>query len=924
VPILYHRKSPGNLIFSACNAEFAMLDLELMKKPLWNFTDNQGTFVSQSAASINTLYFPLCNERPFMSSVTPHLRGDIKTGFNSFLLEPASRSRLANSKSSRNFWAYINPKKVWSLSGVSKDTAALKNDVFRLEAGLLWQTISRQNKKIGLKSEITSFVPSGNDPVEIMFVKITNISAKKIRFIPTAAIPLYARSAANLHDHRHVTSLLNRIKADKYGIVVTPTLLFDESGHKKNDISYFVLGTEGKSLPPEYIFPTQEEFRGENSDLEAPEAVFKNLLPDKKLNPQGKEPMAGLRFKAKLLKPKQSCTYIIIMGISDEENKIFPIFKKFNSQAKVIAALARTKTYWQQKSCDNAIVTSDPEFNNWFHWVNTQPALRKIFGCSFLPDFDYGKGGRGWRDLWQDCLSLILNNPKEVRPLLINNFRGVRIDGSNATIIGTHPGEFIADRNNIPRVWMDHGIWPLLTTLLYVHQTSDLKILLEETTYFRDCQLCRGREKDLSWSGARGNQLKTRSGKIYRGTILEHLLIENIVQFFNVGPHNHIRLEGADWNDGLDMAQRFGESVAFSALYAQNLNSICEILERLGSRQISLLKEIAILIDPTGAKPLSYSNVKQKVKTLDKYFQAVKSGVSGEKISVPAKKLINDLKKKADWITGHIRKDEWVREGFFNGYYDNNKRRVEGRINGLLRMTLTGQVFPVMSGVATDEQVKILFNSARKYLKDKRFAGFHLNTDFRKEQPALGRAFSFVYGEKENGAFFNHMAVMFAYALYKRGFAAQGHEVLNSIYRMAIDSGESKIYPGLPEYFNAEGKGMYSYLTGSASWFILTLLTQAFGLRGEYGDLMIEPKLARQQFNTKGIACLKTNFAGKVIETTFVNRLRKNYGEYSISQIRLNGKTLAQDLRQPRYTLPRKALLRLANRPINFMEVTLG
>ena len=900
-----------------------MLNLKPMKKPLWNFTDNKGTFVSDNAASINTLYFPLCNERPFMSSITPQLRGDIKTGLSSFLLEPASRLSLSNSKSSRNFWVYMNPQKIWSASGVSKDTPALRNDEFRLEAGLLWQTVSRKNKKIGLKAEITSFVPSDGDPVEIMFVKITNISAKKIRFIPTAAIPLYARSAANLHDHRHVTSLLNRVKTNKYGVIVTPTLLFDESGHKKNITSYFVLGAEGKSLSPAYIFPTQEEFRGENSDMEAPEAVFKNLLPDKRLSPQGKEPMAGLRFKAKSLKPGQSSVYIIIMGISEKENKILPIFKKFNSKVKVIAALDRTKKYWQQKSYNNSIGISDPGFNNWFHWVNTQPALRKIFGCSFLPDFDYGKGGRGWRDLWQDCLSLILNNPKEVRPLLINNFRGVRIDGSNATIIGNRPGEFIADRNNISRVWMDHGVWPLITTLLYIHQTSDLNILLEETTYFRDCQLCRGREKDFSWSAADGNRLKTRSGKIYRGTILEHLLIENIVQFFNVGPHNHIRLEGADWNDGLDMAQRFGESVAFSAMYAQNLNSLCEILERLGSKQVALLKEIAILIDTTATKPLFYSEIKQKLKTLDKYFQAVKSGVSGKKITVPTKKLISDLKKKADWITTHIRKDEWIKEGFFNGYYDNHKRRVEGRISGLLRMTLTGQVFPVMSGVATDEQTKILFKSAEKYLKDKRFAGFHLNTDFREEQPALGRAFSFVYGEKENGAFFNHMAVMFAYALYKRGFATQGYEVLDSIYRMAIDSGMSKIYPGLPEYFNAEGKGMYSYLTGSASWFILTMLTQAFGLRGEYGNLLIEPKLTLAQFDARGIARLKTNFAAKLIETTFVNRLRKDYGGYSIGMIRLNGKTLKTSLKQPRYTIPRKDFIRLANRPINSLEVTL-
>lgn len=40
--------------------------------------------------------------------------------------------------------------------------------------------------------------------------------------------------------------------------------------------------------------------------------------------------------------------------------------------------------------------------------------------------------------------------------------------------------------------------------------------------------------------------------------------------------------------------------------------------------------------------------------------------------------------------------------------------------------------------------------------------------------------FGFAYGEKENGAVFSHMAVMFANALYKRGFVKEGHRALNA------------------------------------------------------------------------------------------------------------------------------------------------
>lgn len=131
--------------------------------------------------------------------------------------------------------------------------------------------------------------------------------------------------------------------------------------------------------------------------------------------------------------------------------------------------------------------------------------LRRIYGCSFLPHHDYGKGGRGWRDLWQDCLALLIMEPKQVRQMLIDNFGGVRFDGTNATIIGSKQGEFIADRNNIVRVWMDHGAWPYLTTSLYMQQTGDIEFLNEENTYFKDAQIGRGEHRDNLWSDGEGN-----------------------------------------------------------------------------------------------------------------------------------------------------------------------------------------------------------------------------------------------------------------------------------------------------------------------------------------------------------------------------------------------------------------------------------
>ena len=909
---------------------------------LWNFTDNLGSFESILANKIKSLYLPLGNEN-IMSAITPDLHGDIKSGQDSFLLTPVSRIDLQNLRSSRNFWIYINGHKIWSATGVSKDIKQINQDRFALEAGMLWQKVTRQNKSIGLAAEVLSFVPITGQPVEILQVKLTNISYRNISFIPTAAIPMYARGANNLRDHRHVSSLLQRIKRHKYGVISCPTLAFDEIRHRPNKDNYFVLGWDANFIPPERIYPTQEIFCGDAGDLEWPEAIFKNI-PEQLNNIQGKEAMGGLSFRQVTLKPQQSRTYEVIMGITQNSSDIAKIIAQFNHPGKVASALRKTKNFWSKISQGINIATGNQDFDNWLRWVNIQPTLRKIFGCSFLPDFDYGKGGRGWRDLWQDCLGLILNDPGQVRALLINNFYGVKIDGSNATIIlkstqgPTQPlragAGFIADRNNISRVWMDHGIWPLLTLDLYIHETGDLSVLFEQAAYFRNHEIKRAQEIDCRWIPILGNQLRTKSGKIYMGSILEHLLVQHLVQFFNVGSHNHIRLEGADWNDGLDMAKENGESVAFSAMYAQNLATLSGLLLKAGRKRLAVAVEIQILLSK-----ISYENISSKRELLEKYFSKTSTFISGRKVSLDVVELAKDLQAKSDWMKQHIRNKEWLKVGFFNGYYDNRKHRLEGKMGDRMFMTLAGQTFPIMAGLAHDWQVRKVLQNVNKYLVSKQIGGIHLNTDFscralrtsrgsllkagEKKLYDLGRAFSFSYGDKENGAIFSHMVVMFSYALYKQGYVQAGWLALNSLYKMAADTKMSKIYPCLPEYFNLQGQGMYTYLTGSASWFMLTMLTQVFGVKGQDGDLMVEPKLSADNFQQSSSISVERIFAGRRIKIKFFNPARLDFGKYQITKVLLNSENLPID--KSRYLIiTREVILGLSSRKLNVMEIHLG
>jgi cellobiose phosphorylase len=167
------------------------------------------------------------------------------------------------------------------------------------------------------------------------------------------------------------------------------------------------------------------------------------------------------------------------------------------------------------------------------------------------------------------------------------------------------------------------------------------------------------------------------------------------------------------------------------------------------------------------------------------------------------------------------------------------------------------------------------------------------------------------------------MVVMFAYALYKQGYAVEGWKALNSLYSLAANTVSSKIYPCLPEYFDLEGRGMYSYLTGSASWFMLTFFTQAFGVRGQNGDLLIEPKLSREQFKSNDKLSITRSFAGRRLKITFFNPKRLQAGNYRIKRFILNTQRLPIEEGR-RLLVTREVILGLPKNKLNTIQVHLG
>ena len=884
-------------------------------------------FTMQDPELTGGLYFPLANEAGVKSSITPDLGGDCKLSQNIFLLPPVSGENLHNDKSSRNVWVRIDGKP-WSATGRSSAQQATlfsdEREETKMTAGFLWQELCRTSKVHGISAKIESFVPCDDVTLELHRITIQNSGDSPKDVQPVVALPLYARSADNLRDHRHVTSLLHRIETTENGVVVEPTLTFDERGHQKNHLAYGVFAASNLGDPIGF-FPTVQEWIGEGGNLENPQALYQPELTGRpaKSHVDGYEALGGILFPQRTLMPGECWQVIAVLGVGKGKAALSEMAKPYLEDRAFSHSLATTKAYWKER-VNVRLETADNQFDRWMRWVGIQPMLRRIYGCSFLPHHDYGKGGRGWRDLWQDCLALLLMNPDGVREMLINNFGGVRMDGTNATIIGALPGEFIADRNNIARVWMDHGVWPLLTTDLYIQQTGDSGVLLQKTSYFRDRHICRCAQNDEAWTPQAKNRQTTAGGDVYHGTLLEHLLIQALTSFYDVGEHNHIRLCGADWNDALDLADERGESVAFTTMYAYNLQRLGELLEHLGEEgmgEVSLAGILSILLESSA---MVSGAVSEKRQILKRYLAACNESFGGDQKVFSTQALAEKLFEMAEWMRGHIRESEWITDhaghSWYNSYYDNSGRRVEGDHPLGTRMMLTGQVFSLFSGTATDEQLPKVIDAVDHYLYDPTVGGYRLNTNFHEVKMDLGRMFGFAYGHKENGAVFSHMAVMYQNALYRRGAARAGHKVLRALFSHCNDFSRARIFPGVPEYIDQGGRGMYPYLTGAASWLLYTMVTEVFGVRGRWGDLTFVPQLLREEFDEAGHAAIELCFAGRALRIEYHNPQKLDAGEYVVRKLCLNQ---AENGEGQTY-LTRKQLLALDENQKHTILITLG
>jgi cellobiose phosphorylase len=117
---------------------------------------------------------------------------------------------------------------------------------------------------------------------------------------------------------------------------------------------------------------------------------------------------------------------------------------------------------------------------------------------------------------------------------------------------------------------------------------------------------------------------------------------------------------------------------------------------------------------------------------------------------------------------------------------------------------------------------------------------------------------------------------------------------------------------------------VHPYLTNSAGWLLVTLLTEVYGIKGYFGDLAVEPKLCMEQFDKNGEASAATVFAGRKLKIIYKNKANLEYGSYKVESVRIDGKEFEYSVKDGLIIIPREAILWLDGSSTHKIEIELG
>ncbi|MFT3740144.1 MAG: glycosyl transferase [Breznakibacter sp.] len=660
-------------------------------------------------------------------------------------------------------------------------------DNYECRHGMNYTVIA--GEKNGVTARVLCFVPL-KTWAEVQKVTLSNHGreTKKLKLFSFAEWALW-NAATDMENFQRNFST-GEVEID--GSVIYHKTEYKE---RRNHYAYYSVNT-----PIDGYDTDRETFFGLYNGFDEPQTVLEGK--PRMSEAHGWSPIASHYLEVEL-KPGESRDFVFVLGYVENNDddkweskntinktKARATIAKFDTPAKVDAALAELKAYWHKLLGIFTIESGDEKLDRMVNiWNQYQCMITFCFSRS-ASFFESGIGrGMGFRDSNQDLIGFVHQIPARARERIIDIASTQFPDGGCY-----HQYQPLTKRgnNDIGGGFNDDPMWLILGTTSYIKETGDFSILDESVPFDNDTSLAR--------------------------PLFDHLTVSFDHVVNNLGPHGLPLIGRADWNDCLNL-NCFSNDPNESFQTTENKTE--------GSKAESVM--IAGLFVVYGRDYVELCH---------------KLGKTGE--AARAQKHVDDM-------VGAVKKHGWDGEWFLRAY-DYYGRKIGSNDNEEGKIFIESNGWCTMAGIGAEEGLVAKALDSVKERLDCQYGIVLNNPAFTKYYIEYGEISSYPAGYKENAGIFCHNNPWIIIGETVIGRGNQAWEYYKKICPAYLEDisdlhkTEPYVYSQMIAGKDAfkPGEAKNSWLTGTASWNYYTITQYILGIRPTYDGLLVDPCIPKE------------------------------------------------------------------------------
>jgi len=714
-------------------------------------------------------------------------------------------------------------------------------DKYECRHGMNYTSIEGQ--KDGVTAKVTFFVPL-KTWAEVQKLTLTNNtkSVKKLKVFSFIEWCLW-NAATDMENFQRNFSTGE--------VEIEGSVIYHKTEYKerRDHYAYYAVNT-----PIQGFDTDRESFIGLYNGFDEPQVVAEGK--PRMTEAHGWSPVASHYLEVEL-QPGESKDFVFILGyVENKEDekweskniinktKAKATIAKFDTVAKVDAALAELKAYWDNLLNTYTVQSGDEKLDRMVNiWNQYQCMITFCFSRS-ASFFESGVGrGMGFRDSNQDLIGFVHQVPERARERIIDIASTQFPDGGCY-----HQYQPLTKRgnNDIGGGFNDDPMWLILGTTAYIKESGDFSILNEMVPFDNDMSVAR--------------------------TLFDHLSVSFDHVVNHLGPHGLPLIGRADWNDCLNL-NCFSNDPNESYQTTENQTE--------GTKAESLM--IAGLFVVYGRDYVELCN------EIGNTAEAARA------------------QKHVDAMVEAIKKHGWDGDWFLRAY-DYYGRKIGSNENEEGKIFIESNGWCTMAGIGKEEgMIEKALDSVKERL-DCEYGIVLNNPAFTKYYIEYGEISSYPAGYKENAGIFCHNNPWIIIGETVLGRGDQAWEYFRKICPAYLEEisdlhkTEPYVYSQMIAGKDAfkPGEAKNSWLTGTAAWNYYTISQYILGIQPSYKGIIVDPciptswkgyKVSRKFRGTtynidvqnpngvsKGVKSITVN--GKAVEGNLIPLMPK--GEYQV------------------------------------------